>query len=147
MGGHPYFYYVSYNPDIQAALEELRSREFKAGRYNPVMRNIDFPITPQTPAPGAKHKTIHLALEAAGEEGTRSILDISTVSDSPDFFCAAPLSEEELDELFGTTEPDLENVDGSEDLSDRIERGQCIYVICYKNGKPDGIYFTGYSFD
>ena len=37
MGGEPYWYFVPYQSNIQAALDSLRAREFKAGRYNPVM--------------------------------------------------------------------------------------------------------------
>ena len=36
MGASPYWYVVPYNPNVDAALEELRQREFRAGRYNPV---------------------------------------------------------------------------------------------------------------
>jgi hypothetical protein len=45
MGGHPYWYIVAYDPDLEAVLERLREREFRAGRYNPVMPWIDFPNT------------------------------------------------------------------------------------------------------
>jgi hypothetical protein len=43
MGAHPYWYTVKYRPEVDAALEDLRQREFQAGRYNPVMPFIDFP--------------------------------------------------------------------------------------------------------
>jgi hypothetical protein len=32
LGGHPWFYFVEYEPDIDAALQKLRQREFDAGR-------------------------------------------------------------------------------------------------------------------
>ena len=66
MGAEPYFYFVEYNPDINAALQELREREFEAGRYNPVMRSLYslFPIGPDSPAPGAQHDSIEEAREA-----------------------------------------------------------------------------------
>ncbi len=54
MGAEPYFYFVKFNPDIDAALQELREREFKAGRYNPVIPHLDFPVTANSPAPGAQ---------------------------------------------------------------------------------------------
>jgi hypothetical protein len=38
MGGHPYWYIVPYESDIDAALHKLKQREFEAGRYNPVIR-------------------------------------------------------------------------------------------------------------
>jgi hypothetical protein len=37
MGGHPYWYFVPFQPNAQVALDELREREFRAGRYSPVM--------------------------------------------------------------------------------------------------------------
>ena len=42
MGGHAYWYTVPYQADSQRALDTLREREFRAGRYNPVMRSIEF---------------------------------------------------------------------------------------------------------
>ena len=53
MGGHPYWYVVAYDANLEAALERLREREFRAGRYNPVMPFIPFPITASSPSPGA----------------------------------------------------------------------------------------------
>ena len=84
MGGHPYWYFVPYNPDIEAALESLREREFNAGRYNPVMPFIDFPITASSPAPGKKHASMQEALEASDASGTRSIIDMAGVGDERD---------------------------------------------------------------
>jgi hypothetical protein len=40
MGGHAWFYFVDYEPDINAALRKLREREFRAGRYNPAVGNL-----------------------------------------------------------------------------------------------------------
>ena len=104
MGGEPYYYFVKYNADVSAALEELRNREFQAGRYNPVFPNLFrlFPLRPDSPAPGPQNESIEKALEASDANGTRSILDINHVSDEPDYFAAAPLPPEELDRLFGT---------------------------------------------
>lgn len=91
MGAHPYWYYTTYQADLTTALQTLREQEFQAGRYNPVV-SFDFPITEQTPSPGAQHSSIEAALEAADAEGTRSILDIFRISDTP-----YPLSGDELD--------------------------------------------------
>lgn len=67
MGAHPYWYAVKYRPDIDAALDDLRDREFRAGRYNPVMPFIDFPITSTSPAPGPRHRSIQDAIAASDE--------------------------------------------------------------------------------
>jgi hypothetical protein len=42
MGGHPYWYYVPYQDDTQASLDDLRTREFEAGRYSPVIRYLKY---------------------------------------------------------------------------------------------------------
>lgn len=147
MGGHPYFYVVEYQADIQAALDGLREREFKAGRYNPVVPNLEFPLTAASPAPGAKHASIELAREAAGEEGTRSILDIETIDDAPDFFVAAPLADDVLDSFYGTKQPTREKIGEDMDFMEEVERGNCVYIILHKDGKPHEILFAGYSLD
>lgn len=82
MGADPYFYVVDYDEDVEAALERLREREFKAGRYRPA---VDWPQDylggPEPkPAPGAQHDSIDAVFEEAAEEGhpdgTASILDL-----------------------------------------------------------------------
>jgi len=132
MGGHPYWYYAKYQPDLNAALQALREQEFQAGRYNPVMWMLDFPITEDSPTPGAQHPSIEAALEASECDGTRSILDISQISETPyrysivelvtalqsmdydkfgGFHTAFPLAPAELVNLFGTEQPTHEMVE------------------------------------
>ena len=147
MGGHPWFYFVEYEPDVGAALQKLRRREFEAGRYNPAVDFPDFPVRPESPAPGAQHGSIEEAQEEADADGTRSILDMERVADEPDFGAVAPLPRETLLELFGTAEPTREMVEGSEELFDMPERGQGVYVIAYEGGRPSEIFFAGYSYD
>src|SRR5919197_4342021 len=143
MGGHPWFYFVDYEPDINAALQKLRQREFLAGRYNPVLWFPEFPIGPQSPAPGAQHGSIEEAIEDADADGTRSILDMEKVSDTPDYSAVAPLPEDELIELFGTNKPTHEMVEGSDDLYEHLERGQGVYIVVYSDGQPSEIFFAG----
>ena len=35
MGGHPWFYFVDYEPDVNAALQKLRQQEFRAAGITP----------------------------------------------------------------------------------------------------------------
>jgi len=147
MGAHPYYYFVEHQPDVEAALQDLRQREFRAGRYNPVQPFPHFPIRPDSPAPGAKHRSIDEAREAAAEDGTRSILDIAAVSDVPDFCVAAPLGKEELERYFGTDQPTKETVSRQLDFLASIERGHCIYFTVFEAGQPSELFFAGYSFD
>ena len=161
MGAEPYFYVVPYpkqggdgpgaEPNVAAietALEKLRQREFAAGRYNPVMPSIPFPIGPRSPAPGAQHDSIEEAFADADADGTRSILDLDHVAEEPEFCAVAPLMPEVLVDLFGTARPTREAVDaGRGDFFEDIERGQGIYIVLYKDDVPDEILFAGYSFD
>ena len=147
MGGHPWFYFVEYEPDLNAALQKLREREFMAGRYNPAVNFPEFPVGPQSPAPGAQHDSIEEALEDSDADGTRSILDMERVGEVPDYGVVAPLPKEELMNLFGTNRPTREMVESSDELFDALERGQGVYVVVYDGGQPSEIFFAGYSFD
>ena len=146
MGGHPWFYFVDYEPDVNAALQKLRQQEFRAGRYNPAIWFPEFPIGPQSPAPGAQHRSIKAAL-AAHESGTRSILDMERVSTTPRSRAVAPLGGEDLKTLFGTDRPTHDLVASNDELFEALERGQGVYIIVYKDNQPAEIFFAGYSFD
>lgn len=132
MGAEPYQYTVPYEPDIQAALEKLRRRVFESKEFNGAKFN---PPTPEA------------AFEVTGADGTRSILDITRISDQPDFCCAAPLTPEECESYFGSQKPTEDMVRESDELWDDLERGMARYVILYDGDEPSGIYFAGYSFD
>ena len=147
MGGHPWFYFVNYEPDINSALQRLREREFQAGRYNPVINFPEFPVTADSPAPGPEHESIEDAFEEADADGTRSILDMMTISDTPDFCAVTPLPEEDLLDLFGTNQPTHEMIEESNELYDKLERGQGVYIVVYRDDQPSEIFFGGYSFD
>ena len=147
MGGEPYWYFVKYKGNLDAALDELRDREFRAGRYNPVTPFLRFPIDPNVPGPGAAHDSIEEALEDADADGTRSILDIQAIADEPDFCVAVPLEDDVLQSLYGTTQPTREMIEQNMDFLEDVDRGHCVYALAYKNGKPDEILFAGYSFD
>lgn len=147
MGGHPWFYFVAFEPDINSALQKLRRREFEAGRYNPAMDFPEFPVNEDAPAPGAQHDSIDEAIEDADADGTRSILDMMTVAESADFNAVAPVPDDELMELFGTAKPSREMIEESDDLYEKLERGQGVYIICYRDEQPSEIFFAGYSFD
>ena len=147
MGAHPFWYTVKYDPDTNAALQQLRQREFRAGRYNPVMPFPDFPVTPMSPAPGAQHSSIEEAMEDSDADGTRSILDIMRVGFEPDFCTAVPLADDVLLALYGTTRPTRPAVEANMDFLEDIERGQAVYVTLYRDDKPHELLFVGYSFD
>lgn len=154
MGASPYFYLVDFETSISESLASLRSREFQAGRYNPVMPMPPFPVTEDSPSPGAGHDSIQDAMEDAEEEGTRSILDIESVSASCygeneyAFGTVSPLSDDMLQELFGTTQPTVQQIEENLfDIIGDIERGMGIYVIGYAGETPEKVLFAGYSYD
>lgn len=172
MDGHPYWYYIKYQTNVDTTLQTLRQREFAAGRYNPTLPFIDFPITIDSPAPGSQHSSIEEAMEAAESEGTRSILDIfktSTISysealalskqDAIDLFCTTfPLSTDELIYLFNTDKPTHEMVEAVIVLSERneevadefwesLDRGTGRHIIIYEKDEPVEVFFVGVSFD
>jgi len=74
-------------------------------------------------------------------------LDLDHISEEPEFFAASPLPDERLLELFGTTQPTRTTVEKDQDFFEEIDRGHGIYIIVYRDGKPDEICFAGYSFD
>ena len=147
MGAEPWFYFVPYQSDINNALQALRRREFEAGRYNPVIWMPPFPVDSNSPAPGRQHATIEEAMEAADADGTRSILDMERISDTPDDGAVVALPNEELIGLFGTDKPTREMIEENDDLFEMLERGQGVYVIAYQDDEPSQIYFAGYSYD
>jgi hypothetical protein len=147
MGSILYWYYVPYREDYNLALKELREKEFEAGRYNPAVLFPEFPPRAKASSPGKQHATIFDALDDAAEDGTRSILDLDTVSTVDDYGVARLLSEQDLLLYFNTTKPTRQDIDNSYNFFESIERGKGHCIVTYKNNKPHEIYFVGYSFD
>ncbi|MGA7324936.1 MAG: hypothetical protein WBX25_10745 [Rhodomicrobium sp.] len=147
LGGHPYWYFVPYQDDIQEALNALRQREFRAGRYNPAMWFPNFPVDLNAPSPGAQHPSIEDALADADADGTRSILDLNSAGVSPGYGVAAALPAHLLRQYFGTEYPTRAMVESNQEFFEDIERGQGLYIIVYEGNQPNEIFFAGYSFD
>lgn len=150
MGAEFWSYTVPFQENIQSALEKLREQEFLAGRFwqpselQPGLfgRLLGRPLSkPKPPA------SIKEAIKIADATGTRSILDIERTSRTPDFGAVSPLSPEDLQRFFGTTQPTRDIIEHSEEFIDSLERGQGVYIILYQQGKPHEIYFAGYSCD
>jgi hypothetical protein len=148
MGAHPYYYAVPYEADVNGALQDLRKREFEAGRYNPVVPFLGFEFDDTlAPAPGKQHASIEAALEASDADGTRSILDVERIGTEPDFGVALPLPPERLKDLYGTHQPTREMVLENMDFLANLDRGQAIYFLLFRDGKPSEIFFAGMSYD
>ncbi len=143
MGASGWSYFVPYQKDVGKALEELRQQEFEAGRYNQLTY-----LWPEKRMP----VSIDELMEWNETEGTHSIIDVFWgVADEPgtdNFGMATPLSTDELMEFFGTEQPTHEMIVEHEDeLMDFRSRWEATYVIVYKDGQPDEIFFTGFSGD
>jgi hypothetical protein len=143
MGAQPWDYYVPYRDDIAAALEDLRQQEFAAGRYNKGWRG--------TPA-----ASIAEAVKNTDATGTRSILDIVGVADTPHdpdsddypFHMVVPLSDDQLVEFCGTAKPTRDVLERAGGFPEWVDRGFGVCIIVYDDsGRPSEIYFGGYSFD
>jgi hypothetical protein len=132
MGAEPWNCFTKYDADLQRALDNLRKTEFAAGRYRYAEENPS---------------SIDEALEIADADGTASILDINKISETPDFFCAAPFTPAELAQFFGSERPTRADIEASADYWEDLERGQARYAIVHSDGEPVEIYFAGYSFD
>jgi hypothetical protein len=152
MGAEFWSYFVPYQEDIRAALETLREQEFRVGRYyqpSEVQPGFFGRIVGRPPSKPKRPTSIREAIKIADTNatGTRSILDMERISDTPASGAVSPVPREELRRLLGTEQPTREMIERSEELLERIGRGQGIYVVTYRQGKPDGIYFGGYSYD
>ena len=142
MGAEPWSYFTPYQENVAAALEELKQQEFEAGRY----RMLD----PDNPP-----ASIEDAFEDMDADGTGSILDMMGVTDAPHevdadapHFCmVAPLSTEQLIELYGTDKPARAMVEANQDFYEWIDRGMGISIVVYDGDRPSELYFAGYSFD
>ena len=136
---------------------------------------LQFPVDPAAPSPGAQHATIEQAMAAAADMGTRSILDILAVSSEPaaeppggldemsdlgmfggmEQLCKTlPLSPDDLVARFGSAQPSRKAVEAAMDKPVRgmdlfaiVPRGSCRHVVIYDGGQPSEVFFLGYSFD
>ncbi|NDJ75059.1 MAG: hypothetical protein GYB65_02275 [Chloroflexi bacterium] len=166
MGATGWSYFVPYQADINAALQALRQDVFESGKYFHLSDIVPFAddimnIMPEGFADMLQQDaeelglddlpeptTIEELLELNAESGTHSILDIEGISATPGFASAAPLSVDQLLELFGTEQPNHAQVEAKiHDIYDLRERWQGTYVIVYKDREPEEILFVGYSGD
>jgi hypothetical protein len=159
MAGEPWKVSAPFDADVARALDETRRRIFREGHYTGVeghhfatleeldaffMRGPTF-LRDENEEEGEGWHT----LDMSGATGTQSILDIRSVGNRIAWGTAAPLDDDELREVFGTTTPmtaDLTD-DREDDLYEGLQRGECAYVVVYDEGKPSQIVFYGYSWD
>jgi hypothetical protein len=138
-GSQLWEYCVPYQADVQKALDELRAREFKAGRfYKSEMRP----------------KNYEEAIRNADAAGTRSIIDLDKISPTRDLEAISPVPKDKIRELFGTDKPSHAMVENAskkmthefQDFLETYDRGEGLYIILYDGDRPVEIYFAGWSF-
>ena len=167
VGANFYYYFTEHRADPNDALQELRAREFAAGRYEPAysgstgkhLFELSFPPGPDSPTPGPRHASPEEALEASDADGTGSIIDIQEVADAPRFFAASPVSPDLAARLFGSSTPSRDRVQQvlqgegestdseAEDEFFDIDRGQARYLALQDEDGSKHYLFAGYSVD
>jgi hypothetical protein len=92
---------------------------------------------------------LEMLVGLAPESETYSLLDVRGVSKTPCESHSAAFSSDELVAFFGTSKPTEDQFAEHEDLDDlwQGERGHCRHVVLYRDGKPDKVYFWGWSYD
>jgi hypothetical protein len=85
-----------------------------------------------SPAAGAQHASIEEALEASDADGTRSILDMERIGQTPSLGVVVPLPLDQLEELYGTQQPTRKMIEQNMEFLDDMERGEGVYLIVYE---------------
>jgi hypothetical protein len=175
MGASGWRYFVPYQPDIQQALQELREDVFKRGEFEQnyttgsyfreylaewedvyeadskslaILRKFAALGDDEIPIP----KTIDEAIAATLESTTHSIIDVSEVTELPweeEGYGIYPITQEDVLRIFGTIQPTHDQVEAINLNNEVLEYGrfQGFYLIVYKDGEPNEIYFEGASGD
>ena len=173
MGASDWSYEIRWQPDLQAALDQLCAEQFTAGEY---YRNwedsleylddaleefgiddIDDTNTPGWTASleavrtGGLPLTHQAAVVLSTTEGLHSILDCPTITDTPAFASITAFAADESSAIFGTTQPTTESarsVLAGLDTSQWTNRWEGRYIIGHHaNGTPATIHFIGFSGD
>jgi hypothetical protein len=174
LGSSGWSYTVPYQPDVAAALEQLRQDVYLRGEYyhqpldhTVAMSEEEFEATlnPRDEESGVndtlredwqaaqrhpKPTSPDTLLASQPVSGTHSIIDIYRgISTAPAAFTASPLTADELVGFFGTSAPTTQQ------LRDWLRRSAGgvreswigTYVVTYLDGKPAEIHFFGSSGD
>jgi len=165
MGATGWYYITPYQSDINQALQSLRRKILESGEYKgtdiflrktfdgfwdelPPDAKSDIEAEIRKLQNQPKALTPEDAIAQAGGLDTHSILDIYYISDVPDYGSASPLTHSEMLEVFGTTTPEISNINFS-DLTSTLHnyryRGQAVYIILYEQFQPTTIFFSGFT--
>ncbi|MGW2824265.1 hypothetical protein ACWC24_25195 [Streptomyces sp. NPDC001443] len=147
MGASEWDYYVPYQEDLNAALQQLRREVFEAGDYYWVNGGDWRPEEEREPRPGSLEELWDD--ELVQEAGTHSILDIFRVvgpDDTPDYNTVEPVTAEEAHKLLGTDRLTRAHVRDFDVFPRSRWIGRCA-VLHDDEGNPQEIHFWGHSGD
>ncbi|MFF3709388.1 hypothetical protein [Streptomyces phaeochromogenes] len=147
MGASAWDYYVPYQEDLDAALQQLRRDVFEAGKYYWANGADWRPEAEREPRPRTLEEL--WADELVRETGTHSILDVFQVvgpDDTPDYNTVEPVTAEEARESLGTDRLTRAHVKDFGVFPRSRWVGRCA-VLHDDQGKPEEIYFWGHSGD
>ncbi|NBE84893.1 hypothetical protein [Micromonospora rubida] len=147
MGASGWSYFVTYQPDLQGALDDLRARVFADGDYWWARGEIGTAASDYRDRPQTLDELY--GDEWVQESGTHSILDmirVVTESEKPDYGTVQPVTTREARRCAGTEVLTREHVEAIVGLAEQSWFGRCA-VLHDATGRPDEIYFWGRSGD
>lgn len=147
MGASGWDYYVPYQADLEAALQDLRRQVFETEDYYWDPWDDDLPDGVAKPRPESIEELWED--ENVQEEGTHSILDMHRVlrtHEEPDYFTVQPVSPTEALRAVSTDRLTRAHVVALKPLASRRWFGRCA-VLHNAAGEPEEIYFWGFSGD
>jgi len=176
VGASGWHHFVPYQEDIESALQKLRQQVFASGNYYRVDHSEYRNMTEEDMRKRLNEGRVELQEEVKEimlddwrqiqrlkepttiqellrwnrESGTHSILDVTRVSEEPEFATVSPLSAEELREHFGTLKPTHQQVEvwlNNDDMFKLRRRWIGLYIIVFEDENPTEICFAGFSGD
>lgn len=147
MGASDWDYYVPYQEDLDAALQELRDRAFRGGDWFWAYEGDLVPEEKRRPRPSTEEEM--WAQEWQQHSGTHSILDMIRVQredEEPEICTVRPVTAEEARRTTGTERLTRAHVPEIRNLARERGYGRCA-VLHGADGKPEEIYFWGWSGD
>jgi hypothetical protein len=147
MGASSWSYFVPYQPDVNAALRQLRQSVFEQGDYWWAVKGEFGPASAYPDRPTRMDDL--LADELVQECGTHSILDMEHVlaeGEEPYDGAVLPVTAAEARAAAGTEVLTREHVQAIDGLANRWWVGRCA-VLHDEYGNPTELYFWGFSGD
>jgi hypothetical protein len=163
MGASGWHYLAPYDDDVERALQQLRRDVLARGdflRQYSGFGGLRLPLWMRLLAgvlglaSAAKRRRLmklgdpDAAAEAAGEGGTHSVIDLVGTSRVRTTGYATRAPARVLEQIYGTATPTRADVERhAGDLDEQLDRGEAYYVVVYRDGRPDELYFEGNSGD